>query len=56
MPYEEAYEEGFEDMPRRVPDIAKIGKLVGFKPEMALDGILRTVIDFYSGQPSALDD
>jgi UDP-glucose 4-epimerase len=56
MPYDEAYEEGFEDMPRRVPDIAKIGKLVGFKPEMALDGILRTVIDFYSGQPSSLDD
>jgi UDP-glucose 4-epimerase len=49
MPYDEAYEEGFEDMPRRVPDITKIGKLVGFKPEMALDGILRTVIDFYSG-------
>jgi UDP-glucose 4-epimerase len=56
VPYDEAYEEGFEDMPRRVPDIAKIGKLVGFKPKMALDGILRTVIDFYSGQPSALDD
>lgn len=56
MPYDEAYEEGFEDMPRRVPDIAKIGKLVGFKPKMALDGILRTVIDFYSEQPSALDD
>ena len=56
MPYDEAYEEGFEDMPRRVPDITKIGKLVGFKPEMALDGILRSVIDFYSGQPSSLDD
>jgi UDP-glucose 4-epimerase len=56
MPYDEAYEEGFEDMPRRVPDITKIGKLVGFKPEMALDGILRTVIDFYSGQPSSLDE
>ena len=56
MPYDEAYEEGFEDMPRRVPDITKIGNLVGFKPKMALDGILRTVIDFYSGQPSAVDD
>jgi UDP-glucose 4-epimerase len=56
MRYDEAYEEGFEDMPRRVPDIGKIGKLVGFKPEMALDGILRTVIDFYSAQPSSLDD
>ena len=41
VPYDEAYEEGFEDMPRRVPDISKINKLVGFKPEMELDGILK---------------
>jgi UDP-glucose 4-epimerase len=40
VPYEEAYEEGFEDMPRRVPDTSKINQLVGFKPEMALEGIL----------------
>ncbi|MDQ2974628.1 MAG: GDP-mannose 4,6-dehydratase [Acidobacteriota bacterium] len=56
MPYDEAYEEGFEDMPRRVPDITKIDELIGFKPKMALDGILRTVIDFYSREPSTLDD
>lgn len=56
MPYDEAYEEGFEDMPRRVPDITKIGDLIGFKPEMALDGILRSVIDFCRGRPSSLDD
>lgn len=49
-PYDEAYEEGFEDMPRRVPDISKVNKLVGFKPQMPLEGILRTVIDFHSGQ------
>ena len=56
VPYDEAYEEGFEDMPRRVPDIAKINKLVGFKPEMPLDGILKRVIDFESGRPTSLDD
>jgi UDP-glucose 4-epimerase len=50
VPYDEAYEEGFEDMPRRVPDISKINDLVGFKPEMRLDGILKSVIDFHSGQ------
>ncbi|MBA3804634.1 MAG: GDP-mannose 4,6-dehydratase [Acidobacteria bacterium] len=50
IPYDEAYEEGFEDMPRRVPDISKIGALVGFKPEMKLDGILKTVIDYQSGR------
>jgi hypothetical protein len=41
VPYDEAYEEGFEDMPRRVPDTSKINHLVGFKPEMKLEGITR---------------
>ena len=50
VPYDEAYEEGFEDMPRRVPDTSKVNKLVGFKPEMKLDGILKSVIDYHSGQ------
>ena len=50
VPYDEAYEEGFEDMPRRVPDISKIHGLVGFEPKMDLDGILQTVIDFQSGR------
>lgn len=45
IPYEKAYEEGFEDMPRRVPDISKIGALIGWKPSIALDQILRDVID-----------
>jgi UDP-glucose 4-epimerase len=56
VPYDEAYEEGFEDMPRRVPDTSKINQLVGFKPEIKLDGILETVINFHRGQPTALDD
>lgn len=51
VPYDEAYEEGFEDMPRRVPDISKINALVGFSPEMKLDGILQSVINFHSGRP-----
>lgn len=53
VPYDEAYEEGFEDMPRRVPDISKIHNLVGFQPQMSLDGILETVIDYQSGRRSA---
>jgi UDP-glucose 4-epimerase len=52
VPYDEAYEEGFEDMPRRVPDISKIGALVGFRPTMTLDGILQSVIEYYSGRQS----
>jgi UDP-glucose 4-epimerase len=50
VPYDEAYEEGFEDMPRRIPDISKVRDLVGFEPKMSLDGILQSVIDFQSGR------
>lgn len=50
VPYDEAYEEGFEDMPRRVPNISKVNKQVGFQPAMDLDGILKSVIEFHSGQ------
>ena len=50
VPYDEAYEEGFEDMPRRIPDISKTNALVGFRPEIKLDGILQQVIAYYSGQ------
>jgi UDP-glucose 4-epimerase len=56
VPYDEAYEEGFEDMPRRIPDTSKIKKLVGFEPKMKLEGILQSVIDYHSGRPSSLDD
>ena len=56
VPYDDAYEEGFEDMPRRVPDTTKISQLVGFKPKMTLDGILETVISFHRGQPTSFDD
>ena len=48
VPYAEAYEEGFEDMPRRVPDISKVAALVGFQPKTSLDGILREVIAYQS--------
>ena len=47
VPYEQAYGEGFEDMPRRVPDIGKIGKLIGYRPGKSLDQILQGVIDYF---------
>jgi UDP-glucose 4-epimerase len=56
VPYDEAYEEGFEDMPRRVPDIAKVSELVGFRPEMSLDGILERVVDYHLGRRRAAAD
>jgi len=45
IPYDQAYEAGFEDMPRRVPDISKIREFVGYEPKMQLDDIIRTVIE-----------
>jgi UDP-glucose 4-epimerase len=47
IPYDEAYEAGFEDMPRRVPDLSKIEGLVGYKPEHSLDDILNQVIEYF---------
>ena len=46
VPYDQAYEAGFEDMPRRVPDISKISALIGFQPKLELDDIIRSVIEF----------
>ena len=43
IPYDQAYEEGFEDMERRFPDTTKANRLVGFKPTVNLDGILQMV-------------
>ena len=45
IPYSVAYEEGFEDMDRRVPNIGRARKLVGFDPLLNLDDILQSVID-----------
>jgi UDP-glucose 4-epimerase len=45
IPYDQAYEAGFEDMPRRVPDISKIGALIGYKPTVELEEILTRVIE-----------
>jgi UDP-glucose 4-epimerase len=45
IPYEQAYEAGFEDMPRRVPDLAKIKALIGYQPTVQLDEIITRVIE-----------
>jgi UDP-glucose 4-epimerase len=47
IPYDQAYEEGFEDMLRRVPDITKINRLIGFAPEAGIEEIIDSVIDYY---------
>jgi UDP-glucose 4-epimerase len=47
IPYDEAYESGFEDMPRRVPDLTRIEGLIGYTPVHTLDNILTQVIDYF---------
>jgi UDP-glucose 4-epimerase len=49
IPYEEAYEEGFEDMQRRVPDVHKATDLVGFKVTRDMREIIRSVVQHFSG-------
>jgi UDP-glucose 4-epimerase len=49
IPYDQAYEAGFEDMPRRVPDISKVKALIGFQPKLELDDIIKSVIEYTRG-------
>ena len=49
VPYDQAYEAGFEDMPRRVPDISKVNALIGFRPKLELDDIVKSVIEYTRG-------
>lgn len=46
IPYQEAYEEGFEDMPRRLPDTTRIQHAIGWQPTRTLDDILIDVVRY----------
>jgi UDP-glucose 4-epimerase len=54
VPYDEAYEAGFEDMPRRVPDLAKIRAATGWTPTRTLDEILADVISFQQAEAAVV--
>jgi UDP-glucose 4-epimerase len=45
VPYEQAYPQGFEDLPRRVPDTTRIREAVGWRPERSLDDIILDVAE-----------
>jgi UDP-glucose 4-epimerase len=53
VPYEKAYQEGFEDMMRRVPDLSKAAQAIGYKPTMSLDQILADVIEHEKARAAA---
>ena len=48
IPYDEAYEAGFEDMQRRVPDTSKVKNLVGFRTTHDTRQVVQSVIDYFS--------
>jgi UDP-glucose 4-epimerase len=56
VPYDEAYQEGFEDMERRVPDIAKIANLIGYRNTCDLDTILAKVVEYEMARPASKED
>lgn len=54
IPYDQAYEPGFEDMMRRVPSVDKLHALTGFRPATPLNEIIDRVIAFYQNQEPAV--
>ncbi len=51
VPYDQAYEAGFEDMVRRVPDLTKLKALIGYEPRVNLDRIIHEVVEYYRTRP-----
>jgi len=48
VPYNQVFDDGFEDMRRRVPDITKIGEFIGYRPTVHLDEIIEHVVDYWA--------
>jgi UDP-glucose 4-epimerase len=55
VPYDQAYEEGFEDMRRRVPDLRRIQDLIGYRPTLGVEQIVDEVIRFEKARTSPGD-
>jgi len=53
IPYDQAYEPGFEDMPRRVPALEKLEALTGFRPAIPLNEIVDAVITYFRDKQEA---
>jgi UDP-glucose 4-epimerase len=51
VPYDQAYQSGFEDMERRVPDVSKVEKVLGCVNPTSLDDTIRSVIDYFKDRP-----
>jgi UDP-glucose 4-epimerase len=55
IPYEVAYEAGFEDMARRIPDLARIKSLIGYQPSVSLDETILAIAEHFRGAVQADD-
>jgi UDP-glucose 4-epimerase len=53
IPYDQAYEPGFEDMPRRVPSLEKLERLTGFRPTARLSEIVDRVVEHFEKKANA---
>lgn len=54
VPYEQAYEEGFEDMRKRVPDISKIQTLIGYEPKCSIEDVILDVAKYQKARRPSL--
>lgn len=54
VPYDEAYEKGFEDMMRRVPDVSKIKRVVGFRPSVNMEQVIENISGHFKRSENAL--
>jgi UDP-glucose 4-epimerase len=53
VPYDAAYEAGFEDMTRRIPDLTKVRETIGYEPRVQLDEIISEVIEYHRSHKRA---
>jgi UDP-glucose 4-epimerase len=55
VPYQEAYGDGFEDTMRRVPDITRARRMIGFEPKRSLDDIIHSVVEHSRHKQSPME-
>jgi len=53
LPYHKVYRSGFEEIPRRIPDISKLRKTIGFRPRYSIDDIIMDTINYYRNMLNA---
>jgi len=55
IPNDQVYDGKFADLQRRVPDLQKINRFIGYKPQMSLRGTIESVVDYYQNQGAEFD-